>query len=306
MSSDQQPPWFRSALARRPRHGSLVVDGADVAYRSWDPEVPSTGATGVVLVHGSAAHGGWWDHVAPALASDRPVVALDLSGHGRSGRRETYSVDGWVAETEAVAAAVGLGTARVVIGHSMGAFVALRAAYSSLHDVRGVVAVDPPVRVVDRPARQARAAVVDRPLRVFGSREDAVARWHPAPRQDVLDYVRQHVAQSSVREVDGGWSWAFDPRSFDRPDIDPDDWTPIDQDVAILRATDGMLSAEMADRLVERLGPSAGWSEVDAGHHMMLDQPLALLAAMQTVLARIDARSRVPAHVRTTTEGAGA
>ena len=62
---------------------------------------------GIVLVHGGAAHSRWWDHIGPLLAADRRVVAIDLSGHGDSGRRESYSFDAWAGEMLAVAADAG-------------------------------------------------------------------------------------------------------------------------------------------------------------------------------------------------------
>ena len=75
------PAWFASAIATLPVHRSLTVDGLKITYRVWgDPARP-----GLVLVHGGAAHAGWWDHIAPQLKSHR-VVAVDLSGHGDSDR----------------------------------------------------------------------------------------------------------------------------------------------------------------------------------------------------------------------------
>ena len=85
--ADQQvPDWFARAIAQAPEHRDVVVAGARVAYRAWGP----AGAPGVVLVHGGAAHSGWWDHVAPLLTGHR-VVALDLTGHGDSDRRAVES-----------------------------------------------------------------------------------------------------------------------------------------------------------------------------------------------------------------------
>ena len=59
---------------------------------------------------------------------ERYVAALDLSGHGDSGRRETYSLDLWAAEVLGVAEDAGIAGPPTVIGHSMGGFVTLRAA----------------------------------------------------------------------------------------------------------------------------------------------------------------------------------
>ena len=78
------PTWFTDALAHAVRHADVTVDGARIAYRAWG----KPGRQGVVLVHGGAAHAGWWDHIAPFLAAEHRVVAIDLSGHGDSDHRD--------------------------------------------------------------------------------------------------------------------------------------------------------------------------------------------------------------------------
>ncbi len=77
-------------------------------------------------MHGGAAHAGWWDTTAPFLAAEHRVIAIDLSGHGDSDRRESYAIATWATEVVAVAAAES-DEAPIVFGHSMGGFVALTA-----------------------------------------------------------------------------------------------------------------------------------------------------------------------------------
>lgn len=280
------PAWYRDALAVVPEYGAVTVAGARVAYRAWGP----VGAPGVVLVHGSAAHGGWWDHVAPQLDPARRVVAIDLSGHGASDRRPTYALTEWAREVKDVAEAAAARGPLVLVGHSMGAFVALLTPGAPGADVAGVLAVDPPVREIDSEVRAGRAALAAAVPPVYPTAADAAARWRPRPTQHVLPFVRAHIAASSVGPVAGGWSWRFDPRSFDRPDIEPDDWEALDCDVTVLRAEHGMLSSAMADRLVDRLGPRARRLDVEgAGHHVMLDHPRALVSAARDLLDRVGA-----------------
>ena len=94
------PEWFTKALATAPQERRVDVDGTTISYLAWgDP-----GPRGLVLVHGGGAHAHWWDHIAPLLALDRRVLALDLSGHGDSGRRDSYTLDAWATEVLAVAA----------------------------------------------------------------------------------------------------------------------------------------------------------------------------------------------------------
>src|SRR5690349_7020121 len=107
------PRWFVEAIEKRPQRHSVIAEGASISYRVWG----EPGRPGLVLVHGGAAHSGWWDHIGPLLTSHR-VAALDLSGHGDSDRRPSYSMDLWAKEVAAVCAAEQL-VRPVVIGHSM-------------------------------------------------------------------------------------------------------------------------------------------------------------------------------------------
>jgi pimeloyl-ACP methyl ester carboxylesterase len=201
------PEWFTRALKTVPDEGEVTVDAAMIRFRSWGPG----GGPGIVLVHGGAAHARWWDHIGPLLADGVRVVALDLSGHGDSDQREDYSVDLWAAEVLAVVAAGGIEHDPVIVGHSMGGLVALRCAATYGAQLRGAVAVDSPVREFTPEDRAARDRQAFGPLRVYPSREDAIARFRTMPDQWTLPFVKQHIAETSLREVDGGWSWKFDP-----------------------------------------------------------------------------------------------
>ena len=78
------PRWFRDALAATPRDREIEVEGTPIHYLEWgEPDRP-----GLVFVHGGAAHAHWWSPIAPLFLREYRVVALDLSGHGDSGRRE--------------------------------------------------------------------------------------------------------------------------------------------------------------------------------------------------------------------------
>lgn len=277
------PAWFERALADVADAGAVDVRGARVAYRAWG----AADRPGVVLVHGGAAHSGWWDHIAPLLSADLRVVALDLSGHGDSDRRPGYSLDLWAEEIRRVAAASGISGPPVVVGHSMGGAVALRAAMSFGPDLEGVVVIDSPIRDITPEERAAREHRAFGPLRTYASRDEAIGRFRTIPEQAAtLPYVIAHVAAASVLRTPAGWTWKFDPRIFDRPPLTPDVLTELDCRVALFRAELGMLSAEMSDVLYDRLGRRAPVIEIpDAGHHIMLDQPLALVTGLRTLLA---------------------
>jgi pimeloyl-ACP methyl ester carboxylesterase len=57
----------------------------------------------------------------------------------------------------------------------------------------------------------------------------------------------------------------------------------------MFRAEHGLVSAQMGDIMYDRLDRAAPVIEIPAaGHHIMLDQPIALIAALRTLLSDWD------------------
>ena len=285
VESATAPSWFTDALAAPVTIGSTTVAGAAVAYRSWGEQADR----GIVLVHGGAAHSRWWDHIAPLLAHDRRVVALDLTGHGDSDRRDVYSFDLWAQEVLAVAADAGIARPPTVIGHSMGGFVTLRLAKLAGDQIEGAVVVDSPVQDLAPEEHVAQDHHAFWPLHVYPSREAALARFKPLPDQPTLGYIRDHVAQTSIKPVNGGWTWKFDPRVFARRDVSSVLTGRLDCRVALFRAEHGLASEQISEVMYDKLGRVAPLIEIPvAGHHVMLDQPIALITAIRTLLSDWD------------------
>lgn len=283
------PAWFDAALAWRPEVRSVRVDGADVRYRRWAPAERQR--DGVVFVHGGAAHAQWWDHVAPLLATGAGVVALDLSGHGDSDWRAAYTRDGWVEEIVAVAADAGLGSRPVVVGHSMGGTLTLQVAHLHGSGLAGAVIVDSPLRQRSPEEQAALARQAHGPLRRYPTREAALSRFRLTPDDSALldggylDFAVAHVAATSIRQHLDGWSWKFDRRVFDRPRPAPIP-PSVNCPVVLLRAERGLLTSTTVARTRETLGDAVTTTLIpDAGHHVMLDRPLELVAALRVVTA---------------------
>ncbi|MCW0213819.1 MAG: alpha/beta hydrolase [Pseudonocardia sp.] len=278
------PAWFATALESEADVAEVEVSGVPVRFRAWGP----TGGDGVVLIHGGAAHARWWDHIAPLLAEPggRRVAALDLSGHGDSGRRPAYTLETWADEALAVADAAGAGTRPVIVGHSMGGMVALTAARRFGERLAGAVAIDTPVR--ERPpehmaARERRAFG---PLKRYATREEAIARFRTVPPQeDELPYVMAHIAEHSVRRHEDSWVWKFDPMIFNRWPLAPGDLDVPGCRVGIFRAQHGLVPADMGEMIVDKLGRGVPVVEIPtAAHHVMIDNPIALVTGLRTLL----------------------
>jgi pimeloyl-ACP methyl ester carboxylesterase len=279
-SVQETPRWFRAALDDAPEHADTTVDGTKIHFRCWG----AADRPGLVLVHGGAAHSGWWDHVAPFFAGTHRVVALDLSGHGDSSRRQVYGMDAWAAEVVAAAAAGGIASPPLVVGHSMGGWAAVTAGVRHGADLDGIAIIDSPL--VDPPPEEEVLRRRQRGTRTYPTREQILARFTTLPPQDVvLPYVKEHIAAQSVRPVEGGWTWKFDPALFaERPPL-RDLLPELRCRAAYIRSEFGLVSPEMAGTIDELLGHRVPIVELpDAGHHPMLDQPLPLVTALRMLL----------------------
>ena len=264
--------------------GRLEVDGCPIAFRRWgDPAAPT-----LLLVHGGAAHSRWWDHIAPFFSKECCVIALDLSGHGDSGRRPIYTFDHWAAEIAALATMYPSEPPPVVVAHSLGGFATFSAAARYGDRFEGIIIVDSPVRQLSPEEQAGRNREAFGPLRLYPSREDALSHFRPVPEQPVLlPYVVDHVKEHSIRAVEGGWTWKFDPTFFDHIGlVDPDALASIPCRVAVLQAEHGLVTPDVGRHMYELLGRTAPVIQIPlAYHHVMLDQPIALVTAVRSLLA---------------------
>jgi pimeloyl-ACP methyl ester carboxylesterase len=268
--------WFLDAVGQRATARRIEVEGARISWRSWgSPEDP-----GVVLVHGIAAHTHWWDHIAPLLKGHR-VAALDLSGHGNSDRRAAgYELETWAKEVLAVAQAEGM-VRPAIVGHSLGGRVGLTASVLEPERFAAVAVVDTPLSY-----GAAQPITMSPQLRTYATRDQAVARFRTLPEQSaVLPYVRDHVAHHSVRRTPEGWTWAFDPRVFTpRPSLH-DVLAQVSVPAALLWCESGLVGADMAAEMDALVADGmVTLSLPAAGHHPMLDHPLALVVGLRAIL----------------------
>jgi pimeloyl-ACP methyl ester carboxylesterase len=280
------PAWFTGAVGTA--HTDHVVDlaGTTITYRAWG----KVGAPLVVLVHGGGAHAGWWSHIAPLLAADYRVVAPDLSGHGDSSWRPTYTFEAWSDEVLAVVERESTSRA-ILIGHSMGGAVSLVAGHRFGESVSAVVAID---TLVERIPATVRAWVdAGTPLpshRRYADLDVAIGRFraHPADIA-TIDYVNRHVAAESLRRVDDTWTWKFDPDVYYFARSEPELLGPVACPVVLISGERGLATAAVIAHTIERVGGRPVHVVIpDAGHHILLEQPVALVATLRTLLASWD------------------
>jgi pimeloyl-ACP methyl ester carboxylesterase len=105
---------------------------------------PATGPA-LILLHGYSDSSWSFSRVLPLLPATLRVVAIDQRGHGLSSRAPDYSMDAMARDVIEVMNALAIPTATVV-GHSMGSFVARRAAVLAPMRVTRLVLVGAGIR----------------------------------------------------------------------------------------------------------------------------------------------------------------
>lgn len=181
----------------------------------------------------------------------------------------------------------------IIVGHSFGGFVTILT--GALYGARlaGTVIVDSPVNPPDR-----KGGPPDRPIRphnIYPSLAAALARFRLMPPQTAENlYLVDWVARHSLKEVpqgDGqtGFTWKFDPAIWRRFSIGDTAMRLRETKcrIAVFRGEHSiLLPPEIGEYMFNLLGRSAPVVEIpQAQHHIMLDQPLALVAALRALLA---------------------
>ena len=116
---------------------AVSADGVQIRY-----EFRGKGEPTLIFVHGWSCDRSYWREQLPYFAKKHRVVAIDLAGHGESGlNRKAWTLDAFGDDVAAVAAKLSLNQV-VLIGHSMGGSVILKAAPKIPGQVIGLVAVD--------------------------------------------------------------------------------------------------------------------------------------------------------------------
>jgi pimeloyl-ACP methyl ester carboxylesterase len=292
------PKWFEDAVATPYQTAFVDCEGARIHYQSWgDRSKP-----GLLLVHGNGAHAHWWDFIAPYLMEDYHVVAMTFSGMGDSGWRDQYVMETFAKEQLAVCEAAGLfahAEKPIIAAHSFGGFVTILTGAEYGNRFGGIVIVDSPVNPPDRPRRGPPGNL--RGNKVYQTLEAALARFRLAPPQPCENhFIMDYIARWSLRkapqdnapdaELRGdGWAWKFDPSIWQRfsTSREPPDLLKATQcRIALFKGEKSILwDPDVRDYMRDLLNRQAPFIEIpEARHHVMLDQPLAFVAALRTLL----------------------
>lgn len=287
MTISEAPAWFTRAVLEPHTEHETVVRGARVRYLRWGPE----DRPGLVLVHGGAAHAYWWAFLAPLLTQHFSVVALDLTGHGDSDRRDEYPRRLWAEEVISVADDAGFVGPPILVGHSMGGLVSIVAASLYGDRLAGAIIVDAPVRKPDPESQEGRrgGGMFKNP-KTYPTLEEACEHFRLVPPQPCdNEYILSYIAERSIKQVADGYTWKFDPRVFRlaRAEAMHEHLANVRCRVALIRGEHSLVvPPETGEYMYELLQRNAPVVEIpEAHHHLILDQPLAFISALRALLA---------------------
>jgi len=274
-----RPPTVRRVFAQ-------VAPGRRLSALAWQDRDPE-----LVFLHGGSQNAHTWDTVAMAL--DRPLVAIDLPGHGHSdgpGDRQEGQLDVFGNAAD-VAAAVRLlaPAAQAVIGMSLGGLTAIALAAEAPELVRKLVLVDVLPGIKPQRAKHITDFVAGPPS--FASLDELLertAKFNPARSRSSL---RRGILHNAEQQPDGTWVWRWARHRRPAPPAGPAPagtrygqlWEALSAVTVPLLLARGMRPDSVLDddderELLRRL-PSAQVVHVaEAGHSLQGDTPLELAA----------------------------
>ncbi|HWA55383.1 MAG TPA: alpha/beta hydrolase [Solirubrobacterales bacterium] len=257
-----------------------------LASRSWGPAEGEP----VVCVHGIAQHGGIFAELGDRLAQrGHRVVALDIRGHGDSGREPPWNVDTHVADLFETLDSLGI-ERPTWVGHSFGGRLAAAAAAGRPRRARRLVLLDPAVEVPAEVAQQ--SAEVERLDWSFATPEGAVnallssGRTVAAPHEVVAAFTREDLRKGP----DGRLRFSFSPAAvvvaWSEMALPP---PPIAQVPTLVVLPQVPLAHAVAQTQVRRyresLGDLVAIATVPNGHNVLWEAPAETIRAIEDFLA---------------------
>lgn len=278
------PDWFRENLRHPGESRYATLNDRAVHFLTWNWEQVDWPT--LLFVHGFSGHAHWWSFLVPFFTDRYRVVAIDLPGMGDSAAQPEYSDECFARGILAVVEQHRI-AAPILIGHSFGGGQSIRAMGLAPERFQRGIVVDSLVRFSPEPS----APLIEGRTshRLHPTREACLERFRLSPPQPDADpCLVEFIAHHSCTRSEGGWHWKFDPGLRNFGEIKD---TVLQQKVrARVDCIYGELSMFTSDNRPRRIletFPNAGELVIVPGahHHLMLDRPLQLVAAIKGLLA---------------------
>ncbi|MFH1140797.1 MAG: alpha/beta hydrolase [Chloroflexota bacterium] len=276
---------------QRPLSLRFEANGINIHYLDWGEGSPRH----VVLLHGLGGQGHSWDQFAQDVRQSLRVVAPDLRGHGESGHAtDGYTLDKFAADVKSLGRHLNLPVFDLV-GHSLGALVAIWFAAQQPALVNRLVLVDGGPGLNRELARQGSADRFARPLG-FDTADEA-KEWHRERYPTRSDgWLEQRVKFGMVQNWAGKWVFRHDPELYWVLDRSPQQLQEQEQKtwemlaaircpVLLLRGEESTLLSPEAARRIASAAPNVTLLEIrGAGHSIPADAPEAFRDAVMKFL----------------------
>ena len=259
-------------------------DGIDIQLALWNGE-----GRAIICVHGLTANCRCWDTMAASLAPRYKLIALDLRGRGLSEKPPGgYGVEQHCRDIEAVIENLGI-ERPVIVGHSLGALIALALTARRPEKTAGLVLVDGAGCLSEEQLEKVLTGIkpaLDRLGLVFPSFEAYTARLKQAPFLNPWSEALERYFRYEIEDVPYGVRSRVRPEHIleeieNLKEVNAADYYPrIRCPVLILRATEGTLSPDdrvLPESAVQRMLkeiPDARCVPIDGtNHYSILFQP---------------------------------
>ncbi len=241
-------------------------------HASNKPEAPS-----LVLIHGA---GGTHLHWPPEMRRlpGYNIYALDLPGHGKSSGPGEQTIEAYAEQVAGWMASVGLVRA-ILVGHSMGAAIALRMSLSQSAAVRALVLLGGGVRLQVNPLLlEQSASSTTLPLAL-----SAIVDWSYSPHADarLVELAARRIQETRPSVLHG------DLLACDAFDIKDEVGRVRAPALVVCGQDDRMTPLRLSQYLAGTL-PNARFRAIaEAGHMAMLEQPSEVTRALEEFLGEI-------------------
>lgn len=283
-------------------HVVSAADGTRLYARDYAPR-QEKGLTPVVCLPGLTRNAKDFEALAPALAAERRVLALDFRGRGKSGWADpsTYRPDQEVADTLLLLDHLGVGRF-AIIGTSRGGIVAMVMAARALPRMAGVLFNDIGPKIDIEGLLRIRSYLgADPQFDDWAAAVAAIKATNPGfpglSEEQWLTFARRVFRDDNGRpraDYDPGLAQNFPSVEDIRAGKMPELWALLDMmaDVpsTVLRGEHSdLLSAETVARMQQHHRALAAVTVPERGHVPFLDEPEST-AAIAEWLARVDGR----------------
>jgi lipase len=240
----------------------------------------------IVCIHGVGQHGGVFAELGEHLAErGHAVTAVDLRGHGESGREPPWNVESHLGDLLETFDACGIRRAALV-GHSFGGRIAAGLAVAASERTGSLILLEPGLHIP--PGRALQGAEMDRldwsfekpagAVNALLGREDATA----TPREVAERYVRGDVRKGPdgryrFRFCPGAAVTAWSEMALPAP---PVALVPT----LIVRTVVSLVGSGVEQRYRDELGAGLTVVTVPNGHNVLWESPAETIAAVDSFL----------------------